>query len=598
MHGLPDEIQKLIAKVVERTRLRKAERTDIERELAAHFRDGLASGKSVSQLVEAFGESKVSARNIRAGAIAKRSPLDRTLRQASFAVGWAFIACIVLYAGSIGYLWLQAPVIRFDALKRLHDMLPKVAAQDRAWPVYKQGLIALADTAEDRSKPDYPLGSQGSSSKGLAFRSYGEEDGKALPNHAAWATQSKVLRARRAGVDTLVRAASMPAAGFVPEYGNHPEDADIGYDRPTSSELHMRWFAGVLLPNVSVLWSASRLVGADALLSIEDGDGDRFVRDIDAMIRISHHVEEGKFTVSQTIGTTLRDLAFTRIILALEWRPEALRDDQLQQLAQLLQAIPASDAELDLATERLYIEDFLQQAYTDNGSGDGVFNPIYGSALLRMLTALSSIGGSFYEDDSIDSMKRTVFAPSGAYANASRKEVADHCDAMIRKAQEQSQRPLWQQDFSFEKDFQQSILHADAPTQAKWAIPRMLMPGFSNAAMIRRLGESQCDAAKIAVALTRFRRAHGGAWPGTLDDLVPAYINAVPPDPWTGNPIHYEVQDGRANVWSEVPEDRQFEQGQNDRDRSGWMNSLRANIGKRWIWFRGDDKLERWKETN
>jgi hypothetical protein len=46
-------------------------------------------------------------------------------------------------------------------------------------------------------------------------------------------------------------------------------------------------------------------------------------------------------------------------------------------------------------------------------------------------------------------------------------------------------------------------------------------------------------ASTAANALARYRVAHGGVLPATLSDLVPAYIAAVPIDPYTGRDIYY-----------------------------------------------------------
>ncbi|MCE9618954.1 MAG: hypothetical protein K8R92_03485 [Planctomycetes bacterium] len=596
---LPFEIQRLIAKVVRRTRLRKGERADIERELAAHFRDGLDSGKSVAQLIAAFGVAKASAKSVRAGAIAKRPPFDRALRQLRIAGGWSFVACILLYAGSIWYLWLQSPVITFDALERYLATFPMVAEQDRGWPIYKQGLIALADPIMDTPDPtrtDWRL--PGSS---LTFESLGIEQGNAIPNQASWTLQCKVMRERRAGIDAIVRAASMPALGYVPSTQPKLEDADI-YGNYHSSFMRASHYFGfdIELPNAWTLCGAARFLGTDSLMSIEEGDGARFIRDINSMIRISHHAEEGMLVGSQHWGTSIRDFAFTRIIMAMEWRPDALSDDQLRQLADLLGSIPASDFELDLTTEPIAVQDFLQRAYSDNGSGDGVFNPVYGSSLVRLLVMRSTPGSVVNYDDSGISMDRSVLAPTGAFANASRKEVNELYDAMIRKAAEQAKRPLWQQDFSFEQGLigrsMRTVLGDNELAQSKWAIPRMLIPAFSWSATARRLGESQCAAAQTAIALTQYRRAHGGAWPVRLDELVPTYLSAVPFDPWTGKSINYEVREGHPYVWS-VGEFQKAVNGESEEHFPGWRNvAYKGPLYELyWLWFRGDDKLERWK---
>ena len=50
--------------------------------------------------------------------------------------------------------------------------------------------------------------------------------------------------------------------------------------------------------------------------------------------------------------------------------------------------------------------------------------------------------------------------------------------------------------------------------------------------------------AAVALAIRLYRADHGGAWPASLGELVPAYLPAIPIDPLAsnGSPLHY-VQD-------------------------------------------------------
>ena len=48
------------------------------------------------------------------------------------------------------------------------------------------------------------------------------------------------------------------------------------------------------------------------------------------------------------------------------------------------------------------------------------------------------------------------------------------------------------------------------------------------------------------MAVERWRLVHGGALPGSLGELVPAYLAAVPEDPSTGKTVDYRT-------WSSAP---------------------------------------------
>ena len=57
---------------------------------------------------------------------------------------------------------------------------------------------------------------------------------------------------------------------------------------------------------------------------------------------------------------------------------------------------------------------------------------------------------------------------------------------------------------------------------------------------------AQLRCAQAAMAIERWQLAHGGTLPGSLGELVPAYLAAVPEDPVTGKPVDYRV-------WSSAP---------------------------------------------
>ena len=63
----------------------------------------------------------------------------------------------------------------------------------------------------------------------------------------------------------------------------------------------------------------------------------------------------------------------------------------------------------------------------------------------------------------------------------------------------------------------------------------------------RTLAELRC--AQTALAAERFRQARG-QWPEALSELVPAFLDTVPPDPFTGKPLRYLRASGYVMVYS------------------------------------------------
>jgi hypothetical protein len=61
------------------------------------------------------------------------------------------------------------------------------------------------------------------------------------------------------------------------------------------------------------------------------------------------------------------------------------------------------------------------------------------------------------------------------------------------------------------------------------------------------------DILRVWLALRGYHRLHG-QYPATLDELVPAFLEAVPVDRFDGKPLRYDA--GRAQVWSVGPDGR------------------------------------------
>jgi hypothetical protein len=87
----------------------------------------------------------------------------------------------------------------------------------------------------------------------------------------------------------------------------------------------------------------------------------------------------------------------------------------------------------------------------------------------------------------------------------------------------------------------------------------MLTPAISRALEEYTRAAARHDLLQVNVALRRFR-ADAGKYPETLDELVPAYLNELPPDPFTGQPLHYRLEDGAWLLYS-VGSDRDDDNG-------------------------------------
>lgn len=69
----------------------------------------------------------------------------------------------------------------------------------------------------------------------------------------------------------------------------------------------------------------------------------------------------------------------------------------------------------------------------------------------------------------------------------------------------------------------------------------------------RGRAEASRDATLVVLAVERYHREHGRR-PERLEELVPAYLNEVPRDPFDGQPLRYVVREGHYTIYSVGPD--------------------------------------------
>ena len=90
----------------------------------------------------------------------------------------------------------------------------------------------------------------------------------------------------------------------------------------------------------------------------------------------------------------------------------------------------------------------------------------------------------------------------------------------------------------------------------------------SHADRIVDLAQLRC--ARVAVATEQYKRAYGERVPARLEDLVPAYLDAPPIDPFSGRALRFVMRDGGYIVYSI---------GSNRRDEGGPQRVVGRTVG-------------------
>lgn len=149
---VPEPIDALIAQVVRKTGLSRAEKHAVTAELLAHFQDGLEAGATPEELAESFGEPVTAAKLIRR---AKRRcrPL---VRQAVSWLGRGMLAACVAYLVYGVYLLTQRPEPTIDYLAVINSSVADLPAEKTGWPLYREALASLQRKADERAGDGSP----------------------------------------------------------------------------------------------------------------------------------------------------------------------------------------------------------------------------------------------------------------------------------------------------------------------------------------------------------------------------------------------------------------------------------------------------------
>jgi hypothetical protein len=109
-------------------------------------------------------------------------------------------------------------------------------------------------------------------------------------------------------------------------------------------------------------------------------------------------------------------------------------------------------------------------------------------------------------------------------------------------------------------------------------LARMLMPALGTAAKRFANGQGSVDLARVAIALERYRLAHG-QYPETLDPLAPQFISKLPHDVINGQPLKYHRSEEGQFVlysvgWNETDDGGEVvvnERGVVQTDKGDWV---------------------------
>lgn len=127
------------------------------------------------------------------------------------------------------------------------------------------------------------------------------------------------------------------------------------------------------------------------------------------------------------------------------------------------------------------------------------------------------------------------------WVNFNRVGYSEAIQIMIDGLQEDEAGWLDVESLKVRVDSMTNRLEEEGLTPYNWLV-KTTLPGFSKIAIKPIYTQTYVDLAQVALGCLGYRKAHG-KWPENLEVLVPEYVDEVPMDLVTGQPLHYRLTD-------------------------------------------------------
>ncbi len=530
---LTAEVQGLVLRVVRKTRLWRLEKTDVARELVAHFADGLEAGRTAEELIQAFGDEKAAAKLIRRAKRRNRSVGWHAWLWTRRAVGALVLVMLVGY-GWLAYVYFTSkPVISHDYFADINAKAASWRPEERAWPLYREAILAM------RPWPD-----------GLTNR---------CPNPLLCAPHEPVLAGwiedHKADLALVREAAGRPGMGLRVASSVPEEDREFWIALEVVTEELLKepqnaLFDGsvisALLPHLGEMRHLTRLLAAEALLAAAVGDGERATGCVVAISQTAEHTREIPFLINDLVGVAQLALACETATRMLHEHHDAFSVTQLRDMAHALSAHNGGGrVRVSLDGERASFHDFVQRAYSDDGEGDG-----------RLVAVLDMFGeGVVWMGPRPRSMTSAAVGPLLMAASAPRHDLLARFDSLLERFRAAGELPLVERRAEVARvETEFGLDRSDIWENNRYALVHLLTPSLTTVIAAGDLVTMRRDAALTAIALELYRREHA-SYPATLAELTPNYMPSVPEDRFIGKPMGYRLDEHGTPVLYSVGND-------------------------------------------
>jgi tetratricopeptide (TPR) repeat protein len=311
--------------------------------------------------------------------------------------------------------------------------------------------------------------------------------------------------------------------------------------------------AEILIPHLAAVKRYAQVLQLRAIAELQNGQSEKAMDDVKLLLRLAESIHNEPFLISHLVRIAILQITLQPVYEGLakhEWSDEQLvaLDSELAKLDLLADYKLSMRGEMGLHGGNI---DYLIRNRRE------LFNMTSGTGASSGPPFISSLipTGWFYQNRL--GCARMVVEYYIPVADVNQQTVSP---AAVRHADE--------------------VLRVETKGTTPYNIlERMLLPALGNAVKKFAYAQSSVDLARVAIALERYRLAHG-EYPESLNALAPQFMEKVPRDVIGGGPLKYRrTSDGQFVLYSI---------GWNERDDGGVVGLTKGgatdiNQGD-WVW--------------
>jgi hypothetical protein len=285
--------------------------------------------------------------------------------------------------------------------------------------------------------------------------------------------------------------------------------------------------AAILLPHLAALKAATRTLQLRTCAELQNGDSNAAFQDVKLMLYLAGAIRTEPVLISHLVRIAQVDIALQPVY-------EGLAEHRW------------SDAQLATLDTELAKLDFLADyKYAMNGElAFGIAETEYMRRARNFQALDYDIDGQRQQPAALDIGLELV--PSGFFYQT---------ELQLARMQLEYILPTVDLD---KRILSPSLVRLTATNATKdlashgyyGIFARLVFPSLVNSVERFARGQSHVDLARVAIALERYRLAHG-EYPATLDSLTPQFMTAIPHDIINGQPLNYRrASDGQFVLYS------------------------------------------------